>query len=226
MPGRDQRSSSSCSKSLAGTCVNIAEWDLCKSGTYARITARNIPRFHARPAGVASGAPIDYHNWRTRVWAPLLKKTGPDDENPKRVAIAGAFHMLRHFFVTALIQSEVNAKVAQTLAGHHNRCYLLARFLELLLRASGSKTVAEGKSSESRGPQLSDLNGAPAEIQTSDPWFVGWASFSFAVTTACLRFATAVQAVVTSTIPFEFSYLVAAQHCFRQATVDAICRSD
>lgn len=54
--------------------------------------------------------PIDYHNWRNRVWAPLLKKAG----------VSGIFHMLRHFFVTALIQSGVNAKVAQTLAGHHS----------------------------------------------------------------------------------------------------------
>ena len=24
----------------------------------------------------ASGAPLDYHNWRARVWEPLLKRTG------------------------------------------------------------------------------------------------------------------------------------------------------
>jgi integrase len=31
--------------------------------------------------------PIDYHNWRARVWAPLLKAAN----------ITGTFHMLRHF---------------------------------------------------------------------------------------------------------------------------------
>ena len=49
----------------------------------------------------ASGVPIDYHNWRTRIWVPLLKKAG----------VNGTFHMLRHFFVTALIQPGVNAKL-------------------------------------------------------------------------------------------------------------------
>jgi integrase len=40
-------------------------------------------------------------------------------------AIAGTFHMLRHFFVTALIQSGVNAKVAQTFAiGSSRACWI------------------------------------------------------------------------------------------------------
>jgi integrase len=56
---------------------------------------------------------------------PMLAKTGPDEEHPKRVAVQGTFHMLRHFFVTALIQSGVNAKVAQTLAGHHSAAFTL-----------------------------------------------------------------------------------------------------
>lgn len=47
-----------------------------------------------------SGQPIDYHNWRARVWAPLVRAA----------AVHGTFHMLRHFFVTGLIQSGVNAK--------------------------------------------------------------------------------------------------------------------
>lgn len=78
----------------------------------------------------ASGAPLDYHNWRTRVWVPLLEKTGPDEDHPKRKAIEGTFHMLRHFFVTALIQSGVNAKVAQTLAGHHSTSFTLDQYAD------------------------------------------------------------------------------------------------
>jgi integrase len=53
-----------------------------------------------------TGQPIDYHNWRARVWAPLLK----------RVKVTGTFHMLRHFFVTALIQSGVNAELDRVTA--------------------------------------------------------------------------------------------------------------
>jgi hypothetical protein len=45
-----------------------------------------------------AGGPIEYHNWRARVWAPLLVNTDPDEEHPKREPIVGTFHMLRHFF--------------------------------------------------------------------------------------------------------------------------------
>lgn len=31
-----------------------------------------------------NGNPMDYHNWRNRLWAPLLKSTGPDNEHPER----------------------------------------------------------------------------------------------------------------------------------------------
>jgi hypothetical protein len=78
-----------------------------------------------------STQPIDYHNWRNRVWAPLLKKAG----------VTGTFHMLRHFFVTALIQGGANAKVAQTLTGHTalreaklRRCPLIVSRLDRLSR--------------------------------------------------------------------------------------------
>jgi integrase len=62
--------------------------------------------------------PIDYHNSPARVWAPLLKKA----------KVEGTFHMLRHFLVTSLIQSGVNAKVAQTLAGHLSPSFTLDQY--------------------------------------------------------------------------------------------------
>src|SRR5215475_9908023 len=99
---------------------------------------------------------IDYHNWRNRVWAPLLKKAD----------VIGTFHMLRHFYVTALIQSGVNAKVAQTLAGHHSASFTLDQYADavpeqlqeagervasVLSAASGSKTVAAPKLLDPKG---------------------------------------------------------------------------
>jgi len=54
---------------------------------------------------------------RVHVGEPLLKKPG----------VSGTFHILRHFFVTALIQSGVNAKVAQTVAGHHSASFTLGQ---------------------------------------------------------------------------------------------------
>jgi integrase len=81
------------------------------------------------------GEPIDYHNWRNRVWAPLMKEAG----------VTGTFHMLRHFFVTALIQSGVNAKVAQTLAGHHSASFTLDQYADAVpeqLEEAGEKVAS------------------------------------------------------------------------------------
>ena len=131
-----------------------------------------------------AGKPIDYHNWRTRTWVPLLEKTGPSKDHPKRVPISGTFHMLRHFFVTALIQSGVNAKVAQTLAGHHSASFTLDQYADavpeqleeagekvaaVLLQASGSNLVAGPKPLEGVAAQVVDEIGAPGEIRTPDP---------------------------------------------------------
>jgi integrase len=85
----------------------------------------------------SSGQPIDYHNWRARVWGSLLKKAG----------VSGKFHMLRHFFVTALIQSGVNAKVAQTLAGHHSASFTLDQYADAVpeqLEEAGEKVAQPG----------------------------------------------------------------------------------
>jgi integrase len=107
----------------------------------------------------AEGKPIEYHNWRSRVWAPLLK----------RAEVTGTFHLLRHFL--ALIQSGVNAKVAQTLAGHHSASFTLDQYADavpeqleeagekvasVLVAASGSKTVAGPRQLEVVSTQVSD----------------------------------------------------------------------
>jgi hypothetical protein len=87
--------------------------------------------------------------------------------------------MLRHFFVTALIQSGVNAKVAQTLAGHHSASFTLDQYADavpeqleeagekvagVLLAASGSKTVAAPKQPEPKNAQVIEFESAPGEI--------------------------------------------------------------
>jgi hypothetical protein len=92
--------------------------------------------------------------------------------------------MLRHFFVTALIQSGVNAKVAQTLAGHHSASFTLDQYADavpqqledagekvatVLLEATGSILVAAQKIAHPKAPQLIEFDGAPGEIRTPDP---------------------------------------------------------
>jgi integrase len=128
-----------------------------------------------------TGKPIDHHNWRRRVWAQLLAKTRPDADNPDRVAIDGTFHMLRHFYVTALIQSGVNMKVAQTLAGHHSAAFTLDQYADavpqqleeagekvasVLLTAAGSILVAAPKTAGRSLRQVVESIGAPGGIRT------------------------------------------------------------
>jgi Phage integrase family len=133
-----------------------------------------------------SGGPIDYHNWRARTWEPLLAKTGPDEDNPQRVAIDGTFHMLRHFFVTALIQSGCNMKIAQTLAGHHSAAFTVDQYADavpqqleeagekvasVLLAASGSILVAAPKIAASVPSQVFDFLARPDGFEPPTTWF-------------------------------------------------------
>jgi site-specific recombinase XerD len=91
------------------------------------------------------------------VWAPLLERTAPSAEHPKRHAVTGTLHMLRHSYATALIQAGENAKTVQTLMGHHSVAFTMDQYADawpealssagekaanLLLPSSGSKTVA------------------------------------------------------------------------------------
>jgi site-specific recombinase XerD len=102
------------------------------------------------------GGPLDYKNFRDRVSAPLLARTGPDEQHPKRVAVTGTIHMLRHSYATALIRSGENAKTVQTLMGHHSVAFTMDQYADAwpeqiasageaaarLLLPCGSKTVA------------------------------------------------------------------------------------
>jgi integrase len=122
------------------------------------------------------GGVINYHNWNTRVWGPLKVKAG----------VTGTFHMLRHFFVTAMIQSGVNIKVAQTLAGHHSAAFTLDQYADavpqqledagekvasVLLAASGSILVAAPKIAKSLVMQVLDSRARPDGFEPPTTWF-------------------------------------------------------
>jgi integrase len=106
----------------------------------AREVVKQLRLHRLRPPGELvfpsrSGAPIDYHNWHARSWVPRLERTG----------ITGTSHILRHFFVTALIQSGVNAKGAQTLAGHHSAAFTLDQYADAVpqqLEEAGEKVAS------------------------------------------------------------------------------------
>jgi integrase len=76
------------------------------------------------------GGPLDYKNFRDRVWAPTLAASGPDEEHPNRIAVKGTIHMLRHSYATALIQSGENAKTVQTLMGHHSVSFTMDQYAD------------------------------------------------------------------------------------------------
>lgn len=76
------------------------------------------------------GGPLDYKNFRDRVWATLLQRTGPNKEHPKREPVTGTLHMLRHSYATALIQSGENAKTVQTLMGHHSVAFTMDQYAD------------------------------------------------------------------------------------------------
>jgi hypothetical protein len=95
--------------------------------------------------------------------------------------------MLRHFFVTALIQSGVTAKVAQTLAGHHSAAVTLDQYADavpqqreeagetvatvLLAAASGSNLVAAEEKPARRTSKLVRL-ARPERFELPTSWFV------------------------------------------------------
>ena len=119
------------------------------------------------------GGPLDYKNFRDRVWAPLLERT----------AVTGTLHQLRHSYATALIQSGENAKTVQTLMGHHSVAFTMDQYADawpealssagekaanLLLPQSGSNSVAGSSGGDEGRAQVAEFTGAPGEIRTPD----------------------------------------------------------
>jgi integrase len=132
-------------------------------GRYSALNRGSIvlrPREDARVVFASpDGDALNYANWRVRRWLPLIEATLPDAQHPKRQAVTGTPHMLRHRYATALMQAGENAKTVQTLMGHHSVAFTMDQYAEawpeaisnagekaaaLLFSASGSKTVAEG----------------------------------------------------------------------------------
>jgi Phage integrase family len=110
----------------------------------------------------------------------LLKATAPDAEHPKRQAVTGTPHMLRHSYATALIQSGENAKTVQTLMGHHSVAFTMDQYADawpealsnagekaaaLLFAVSGSKTVAATEDSEGSSAQVFEKMAPPAGVE-------------------------------------------------------------
>jgi integrase len=126
------------------------------------------------------GGELEYSNWRLRRWNKMMEATRPDAEHPKRVAVTGTPHMLRHSYATALIQAGENAKTVQTLMGHHSVAFTMDQYAQawpeaisnagekaasLLFAATGSKTVAALDKESEQITQVVDLLAPPAGVE-------------------------------------------------------------
>jgi integrase len=85
----------------------------------------------------ASGGPLDYANWRRRVWAPAVIAAGfyvsePDLERPgqTRPVPTLGFHDLRRANATAMVRDKVDIKTAQRRLGHSDPRLTLAVYAQ------------------------------------------------------------------------------------------------
>ncbi len=97
----------------------------------------NVVRIHQGPDErliftSEDGSAVDYSNWRNRSWLPMLKRTGPTEEFPKRTPVKGTFHMLRHTFCTLALSMGVQPKVVSTLAGHASVAFTMDQYADAL----------------------------------------------------------------------------------------------
>ena len=80
----------------------------------------------------ADGEPLDYSNWRQRVWLPALQ-----DADLKGVG----FHDLRRTNATALVLDGVDVKTAQTRLGHSDPRLTLALYAQAT--GEGDRSAAQ-----------------------------------------------------------------------------------
>jgi len=71
-----------------------------------------------------SGSPLDYTNWRPRIWIPACKEAGLEGLR---------FHDLRSMAATALVASGADIKTAQKRLGHSSS----RMTLDIYARATG-----------------------------------------------------------------------------------------
>lgn len=80
----------------------------------------------------ADGKPLDYSNWRGRVWEPAVKAAGLEGLN---------FHDLRRTNATAMVAEGVDVKTAQTRLGHSDPRFTLAIYAQAT--TEGDRAAAE-----------------------------------------------------------------------------------
>lgn len=99
--------------------------DLARRG----VTAADADQFLF---STVSGGPLDYSNWRRRVWLPAVKAAGLDGLR---------FHDLRRANATAMVLDGVDVKTAQARLGHSDPRLTLAVYAQAT--AEGDQKAAD-----------------------------------------------------------------------------------
>ncbi|HLI00659.1 MAG TPA: tyrosine-type recombinase/integrase [Acidimicrobiales bacterium] len=83
-----------------------------------------------------AGGPLEYHNWRSRVWRPACEQAGVPDLR---------FHDLRSMAATALVMAGVDVKTAQSRLGHSTPAMTLGLYARVTADADRAAADAVGE---------------------------------------------------------------------------------
>jgi integrase len=101
----------------------------------------------------SAGEPLDYSNWRRRVWEPAVKAAGLEKLG---------FHDLRRANATAMVAEGVDVKTAQARLGHSDPRLILAVYAQAT--TEGDRSAAEKLGARLMAPH--EQSGADARIVT------------------------------------------------------------
>ncbi len=99
----------------------------------------------------AEGKPLDYSNWRRRIWEPAVKAAGLDGLN---------FHDLRRTNATVMVAEGVDVKTAQARLGHSDPRLTLAIYAQ-------ATTEGDRSAANKLGARLMGSTGAASSVSPS-----------------------------------------------------------
>jgi integrase len=106
------------------------------------------------------GGPLDYSNWRYRVWLPARRAVGLDGLH---------FHDLRHTAATALVSAGIDVKTAQVRLGHANPQITLRVYAQASSEADRAAAETVGDLFRPRDGRAIDQDEGHGETTTNGP---------------------------------------------------------
>jgi integrase len=105
------------------------------------------------------GEPLDYSNWRRRIWLPAVRRSGPDGVG---------FHDLRRLNATAMVLDGTDVKTAQTRLGHSDPRLTLAIYAQATTEGDRLASDRLGARFFPTGGGLRPLSEGPAAASSRD----------------------------------------------------------